>query len=173
MCIGKWIKTMLGWDALLGRVQDAEWDIAGLESELLKLREEVFPPPPPTPEYFDPKVEPYPSEIAGLKVGYVVVGVDTPLRVADKDNVLLPYENPEWADNTMGQRVQVKAGRVLAVYALGDQFAYGDPRPYIFDGGTVAYRVMDEQIVDGKELWAFDHPHFYIMYRFTTEQWIP
>jgi hypothetical protein len=122
------------------------------------------PEPEPAPDYFDPKApkDEWPTEIDGQKVGYVRLAQEAALVTPDKDNVLYPYENNSWADNTLGKRVQAKAGRWLMVFAKGENYRYGDPRPFEFDGGAIAWRVMNEQSVDGKYLWDFEHPHLYV-----------
>lgn len=129
--------------------------------------------PEPEIEYFEPKREPWPDTLAGYGIGYIVVSEETPLWYAAEDDVLLPYENEEWASNTLGRRIQVKEGRALAVYPHGDDWHYGMPRPYTFDGGTLAYRIMDEQIVDGKKLWNFAHPILYVPLTKVGEAWMP
>jgi hypothetical protein len=131
------------------------------------------PPPDPEPEIFDYKSGVYPEYLGGLLVGYVRLKQKCILWYADKNKVLTPYQNKEWANNTAGQRINLPAGRVVAVYAKGKNYHYGDPRPNSYDGDTVAYVVMNEQRADGHELWSFEHPQLLVKLTDVVEAWMP
>lgn len=135
--------------------------------------EPPLPPEPTDPEIFDYKSGIYPTHLGGLLVGYVKAKQNCVLWYADKDNVLTPYENDEWANNTAGRRIKIPAGRPLAVYAKGNDYHYGNPRPSSYDGGAVAYIVMNEQRADGHELWSFEHPQLVIKLTDVEEAWMP
>jgi hypothetical protein len=129
--------------------------------ELTQIKNELMPPPVDTSQQFDPKVTPYPEELGGMKLGFVKAKEDCYLWGADKDNVLYPYENAEWGNNTLARRIQVKATRAaVAVNREGTEYAYGTVRPFSFDGGAVAYEVCPDQEIDGKKLWT--EPKLYI-----------
>lgn len=128
---------------------------------------------PASGELFDPKSQPYPTHWNGLRVGYVTVKEDVALWYADKDRVLMPYENAAWASNTLGKRITVKASRpATMVYALGGDKHYDLPWPTEFDGGTRAYLVMNEQLIDGHDLTDFEHPKLYIKAADVLKSWV-
>ena len=112
-------------------------------------------------DFFDPKIEPYPEEIRGMKLDFVAVKEECCLWLPDKDRVLYPFENEEWGDNTKARRVMVSPTRLaVAIDKEGTEYRY-DPRPYLFDGGDLAYRVCPAQVIGGKELWS--RPDLYLL----------
>jgi hypothetical protein len=91
--------------------------------ELTQIKNELMPPPVDTLQQFDPKVTPYPEELGGMKLGFVKAKQDCFLWGADKDNVLYPYENADWGNNTLARRIQVKATRAaVAINREGTEF---------------------------------------------------
>ena len=112
-------------------------------------------------DFFDPKAESYPEEIRGMKLAFVAVKEECCLWLPDKDRVFYPFENAEWGDNTKARRVMVSpTRRAVAIDKEGTEYRY-DPRPYLFDGGDLAYRVCPAQVIDGKELWSL--PDLYLL----------
>lgn len=90
------------------------------------------------------------------KVGYgYVIGEKVPLLMELKDHSLYPYTNTSWGANSEAQRVIAKEPKLLMIYAKGDTWQDANNpeiRPFSFDGGALAYKVVPYQIVDGKYL---------------------
>lgn len=128
---------------------------------------------------FDPNSGYYPTHLGSdyTPVGYVKVKRDCFLWTPNKNKVLEIYENSEWANNTLGRRIQPKEGRILAVFAHGTEYRYDKPRPNIYDGGAVGYVVMKEQTpIDGKDLMQFiddGNLAFVIRYEDVATAWMP
>lgn len=124
--------------------------------------------------------EEWPSNIDGMRVGYVMVGVDkSPLyTLKDETNIPVIYESDEIreGDNTDAKRIIAKAGKWLMVYALGDTWGYGDPRPFgqEIDGDDLYYLVMQEQVVDGIHLLELpEYFPLYVKYADITKTYMP
>lgn len=177
MSLFEWIAKKLGLDnviSLVGKVLDrldsllcnqvlilANQEEIGIKLNLLLVQEELIEPEPPEVEIFDAKQprDTWPEFLAGMRVGYVLVGEEkSPLLVEDDKHVLQIYENdalrPE-LNTTDGKRIIAKAGKWLAVVYTGDEYSFGIPRPFgqELDGDDVYYKVMHEQTIDGVQLW--------------------
>jgi hypothetical protein len=128
---------------------------------------------------FDDNSGIYPTHLGKdrLPVGYVEVKRNCFLWTPDENNVLDIYENDAWANNTLGKRIQPKEGKRLAVYARGNNWHYGNPRPNEYDGASIAWVVMKEQTpIDGKDLMQFiddGNLIFTIRLEDVAEWWMP
>lgn len=133
----------------------------------------VTPGPPWMDWWTFGSMEDWPEKIEGHLVGYVQIKMDSLVWSPDKNNVLLPYENPEWGKDHYNSRLHPKAGKWIMVWARGDgDYSYDMPRPFSFDGGALGYLVMHEQIIDGKELWTWDLPGLYIRVQDVGQTWM-
>ena len=143
-------------------------------SELTQIKNELFPTTPPAPDIFDPKAEEYPTELAGMKLGFVTVkltanGKKPHLMRVLADNSLDAYENHSWGTNSDVRRVMVNPDRkAVAVESPPDipenktklYRSNGKPFAWVFDSGAAAYRVCPKQIINGHDL--SDLPPLYL-----------
>lgn len=128
----------------------------------------------------------WPTEVDGLDVCYIRLAEDTALY-RDADNVrgepILPVfsQVPDFGDGILQQRTVAKEGKWLMVYARGTifsnyEFIENDSqtcRAFRGDGGRHVYLVMEEQIVDGRELWVHPHLPLYMRVSKINAEFVP
>lgn len=101
--------------------------------------------------------EEWPGMIGMLRVGYIQIEEPQPLRSAPTNDLsgkpILRIH--EWVKGNSNTRIRAKAGKWLMVLATGDSYALENDRirPFICTNNLLAFRLMEEQIVDGYNLW--------------------